>query len=462
MSALALILAKRGYSVSGSDPAINQSFQKLQSAGVIIFKIQSATNIKTICSGKTFKPLIVISTAIPATNPELQAAEQANLEIWHRSDLLAELIENQPSIVVGGSHGKTTTSTIITTLLALTNNDPTAIIGGIVPYYKSNGHAGRGEVLIAEGDESDGTIDKFNSDLGVITNIELDHTNHYSDIWSLIKTMKKFANNSKKLLANKDCDITRENITALKWWSTKTIKDIDYACIPINLNGRETTANYYEEGKLIDKIKIPLPGMHNLSNATAAIAACRIAGISFQELKENLPYIQTPKRRFEFRGTWRNRQFVDDYAHHPSEISATISMARLMINSKHHNLNNSAKRLLVIFQPHRYSRTKDFQYEFAKVLLKADLVIIAPIYSAGEQRVKGIDNQSIETCAKQINPNFPISSANNFEELIKLIQIHTLKDDLILNMGAGNINSLWDKLTALNLESDSDELNVAA
>ena len=462
MSALALIFIKRGFSVSGSDQKVSHSLQNLVSKGIRIFKSQIAGNIDTICSFKQMTPIVIVSTAISLTNPELKAAKNAQLEILHRSDLLAYLINNQPSIVIGGSHGKTTTSTMITTLLAHNKQDPTAIIGGIVPYYKSNGHAGKGSLLVAEADESDGTIIKFKADLAVITNLELDHTNHYENLKSLVKTIKKFSKNSKKLLANYDCPTIRENIRPSFWWSIKN-KDVDFSAIPISINGEETIANFYEKGKEVGQIRIPVPGLHNLSNAIGAISACRLAGISFIKLKEIIHKLESPNRRFQFRGNWNDRQIVDDYAHHPTEVSATLSMSRLMITSGKSFLPKPPKRIVAIFQPHRFSRTRDFMNDFAKALQAADSIIIAPIYTAGEEIIDGINNHSLADCIKKQNSSIPIDSANNFDELIELIQKRTKKDDLILNIGAGDINKVWGKLQSKKEEeNDFNSLSKAA
>ncbi len=446
MSALALILVKRGYSVSGSDQNTNNSLENLTSQGITVFTSQRAINITNISRNRTKSPLIIVSTAIPKTNPELRAAKNAGLEILHRSDLLAYLIRNQPSIVVSGSHGKTTTSTIITTLLALSNNDPTAVIGGVVPFYKSNGHAGKGKFIVAEADESDGTITKFKSEIGLITNIELDHTNYYSNIESLIQTMKRFARNSKIILANYDCKKIREKIYPTKWWSNQTIKGIDFAAIPISMNGKETIVNFHEKEVFIKQIKIPLPGHHNLSNVTGAISACRLAGIPFEKLEPCLENIQPPDRRFQFRGIWNQRQIVDDYAHHPSEIKATLSMVQLIMNSKISKLPQRPKRVVSVFQPHRFSRTKDFLNDFAKSLEQSDEIILAPIYDAGEAPILGINSQALAKCINKIKPSLKVSVAQNFDEVIQLIKKNTTQGDLILNIGAGNINNIWEKL----------------
>jgi len=462
MSALALILINRGYCVSGSDEKNNESTERLRQAGVEIFKSQKAENIQTIYERSQIPPLIISSSAIKPTNPELKAASDNKLEIWHRSDLLAYLINQQSSILVAGSHGKTTTSTLLTTLLALTKQDPTSSVGGIIPLYNSNAHAGKGKLLIAEADESDGTLIKFEAELGLITNIELDHTDHYSSLEELIITFKKFGKGCNQVLANSDCDALKNNIEATYWWSTKTTEGVHFACLPKSITGNETTADFYEEGILIGEITLKIPGLHNLSNATGAIAACRIAGIDFNDLKHAVSLLQFPSRRFDFRGNWKGRQIVDDYAHHPSEIKATISMARLMINSGNSPLPQISNRLVAVFQPHRYSRTKDFIKDFALALSKADLVLIAPIFDAGETPIKGISSERLGDFIKIVNPNLPIFTATSMDELINIIKEVSSKNDLILNMGAGDINTVWQRLYSENKKDESSSTLLAA
>ena len=446
MSGLAAILNDRGYSVSGSDKQPSTTLERLSASGIKIFNKQNATNIQAICKSNCIQPLVVVSSAIPSCNQEFQAAQKAKLKICHRSDILAELIKQQPSIAVAGSHGKTTTSTFITTLLAQSNQDPTAVIGGVIPYYKSNNHVGQGKFLVAEADESDGSLVKFQAELGVITNLELDHIDHYKDLDSLIKTIKVFEKSCKNSLANFDCPTIRQNIKASNWYSTKTSEGVDFAALPIKLDGKRSIANIYEKGRLIGQISLPMPGIHNLSNAIAAIGACRIAGIPFALIENIISTLKAPGRRFDFRGIWEGRQIVDDYAHHPSEVKATLSMARLMINSRETYLPQSSRRLVVVFQPHRYSRTKQFLKEFAIALGESDLLLIAPVFSAGEVPIQGINSQALAKCFKQNYPTVPVIVSGNLDDLTKIIKNNTQNHDLVLTLGAGDINILWDKL----------------
>ncbi len=462
MSALAIILLRRGFCISGSDKSQSPTLSDLSKEKIKIFTEQGSQNIEILCKKTSTKPLVVISSAIPKDNAELKAAIKAKLEIWHRSDLLAALINNQPSIAVAGSHGKTTTSTIITTLLAVANEDPTAIIGGYVPYLGTNGHAGEGKLLVAEADESDKSLIKFLPNLGVITNLELDHTDKYKDLDELIATIQTFTNNCKYSLGNFDCLTLRRNFKFHSWWSVKTKELVDFAALPKKLSGHQTIAEIYEKGQSIGEISIPLPGIHNLSNAIAAIAACRIEGVSFKRIKEGMSLIKAPERRFDFRGIWNGRQIVDDYAHHPSEIEATLSMARLMLETGQSPLPRSPEKIVVVFQPHRYTRTKKFLKEFAIALSKADSILIAPIYSAGEEKMQGINDQSLGECIKNNFPTIPVETGESLEDIIKLIKNHTVKGDLILTMGAGNINSLWEKLKKHKGSKSAQSLNLAA
>ncbi|MFN5162055.1 MAG: Mur ligase domain-containing protein, partial [Cyanobacteriota bacterium] len=220
MSALAGILAERGFVVSGSDRRDTPVLERLRQSGVRVFLEQQAATITSVREAHG-DPLVVISSAVPESNPELAEARRVGLTVVHRSDVLAALINDQPSIAVAGSHGKTPTSTLVATLLEATRQDPTAVIGGVVPAFGSNGRQGEGRLLVAEADESDGSLVKFASHLGVLTNIELDHTDHYPDLEALIATLQQFAAGARRLLANHDDPVLRQHFQASHWWSTQ-------------------------------------------------------------------------------------------------------------------------------------------------------------------------------------------------------------------------------------------------
>ena len=447
MSALARILVDREHPVTGSDPRNNATVRQLKELGVGVYPEQNATTIQAItASGQ--KPIVVVSSAIQETNEELVQARVAGLRIWHRSDLLAALIAEQPSIAVAGSHGKTTTSTLITTLLVKADEDPTAVIGGIVPCLKSNGHAGRGRLLVAEADESDGSLVKLEAHLGVLTNLELDHTDHYSDLNDLITTLQRFAGGCDRVLANRDCPILRKHFQPDCWWSVTSHEGVDFAALPLQLDGDRCLARFYEAGQAVGDFTLPMPGLHNLSNATAALAACRMEGIPFERLIPGLDALQPPGRRFDLRGTWEGRHIVDDYAHHPSEVKATLSMAQLMVSSGRSPLPSPPQRLLAVFQPHRYSRTQEFLEAFAGALQNCDALLLAPIYGAGEKPLAGVCSKTLADRIRQLKPELNVTVAENLDHLTELVRTHSRREDLVLAMGAGDVNGLWTRLAA--------------
>lgn len=447
MSALAGILAERGFQVSGSDPRNNAVIDHLRRLGVRVFHEQSAATISAIRAGQGQAPRVVISSAVPETNPELREARRAGLQIEHRSDVLAALINAQPSIAVAGSHGKTTTSTLIASLLAATDHDPTAVIGGIVPAFGCNGRHGSGRLLVAEADESDGSLVKFSPHLGVITNLELDHTDHYPDLAALIATLQRFAVRSSRLLANRDCPILREHFQASHWWSIEDPNKVHFAAIAEEERGDGTTAFFYENGACLGPFELPLPGRHNLSNATAAMAACRLEGVDFSALRQAVAALRPPGRRFDFRGNWQGRLVVDDYAHHPSEVAATLAMAQLMVRSGRSPLPTVPQRLVAVFQPHRYSRTAQFLEGFAEALSQAELVLLAPLYAAGEQPIAGIDSGALAARLAVLSPHLPVAVADSLDHLAALVNAQSRPGDLVLAMGAGDVNGLWERLS---------------
>ncbi len=456
MSALARILAERGHRVSGSDRRDSAVLERLRQLGVQVFLEQNADTLAAVVSavgsGEAPPPQVVISSAVPDANPELSEARRLGLPICHRSDVLAALINSQPAIAVAGSHGKTTTSTLVASLLAATGNDPTAVIGGVVPAFGSNGRHGEGRLLVAEADESDGSLVKFRPELGVLTNVELDHTDHYPDLQALIATLQHFAGGSHRLLANHDCPILRKHFNPDHWWSTESQEGVDFAAIALEERGDGSHVAFYERGTLIGHFELPLPGRHNLSNAAAALAACRLEGVPFSALAEAVSGLQPPGRRFDLRGVWNGRMVVDDYAHHPSEVSATLEMARLMVSSGRSPLPAPPQRLVAVFQPHRYSRTAQFLEDFARALALADSVHLAPLYTAGEQPIEGVNSEALAAAIRRLAPTLSVGVATTMDELAESISRDCKAGDLVLAMGAGDVNSLWDRLSRLSTD----------
>ena len=445
MSAIAMALIKKGCSVSGSDLVKNEETQKLKELGAIIFDSQIKNNIDFVLSKfKNQKINIVISSAIKNENEELCYCKKKNFLIKHRSEILAMIMKSYISLSIAGSHGKTSTSTFLSTLLELCTHNSSSITGGIIPIYKSNAYIENTKFLVTEIDESDGTINNYISNIGIINNIDYDHCDHFSDINEVLSSFKTFASNSKKLLINYDCEITRNNFCSKNQWSNKESNNIAYSLIPNDLNKNYTIGKYYENGNLIDTINIPVPGLHNLSNITAAIAASRMIGISFNEIKKHIKSLELPKKRFEFRGKLNQRIIYDDYAHHPNEIKATINLARLFIEDN----KQQKSRLVAIFQPHRFTRVKQFINEFVKELSKADVIYLTNIFGAGEKNIDNIDSQLIADLIYKNNKNVKYLK-DNYEIKNKFFEL-TEKNDFIINMGAGDCHNLWSILSKKN------------
>ena len=453
MSAIAMALIKKGYSVSGSDLVQNKETKSLKRLGAIIFDSQIKKNIDFVISKFQDQTInFVISSAIKDENEELYFCKKNNLLIKHRSEILAMIMNSYTSLSIAGSHGKTSTSTFLSTLLELCTHDSSSITGGIIPIYDSNAHIENTKYLVTEIDESDGTIKNYNSDIGIINNIDFDHCDHYSNIDEVLSSFKKFASNSQKLLINYDCKFTKNNFTSENQWSIKERDNIAYSLIPNVINKDKTIGKYYEHGKFIDNLNIPVPGLHNLSNITAAIAACRMVGVSFKEIKKNTESLELPKKRFEFRGELNQRIIYDDYAHHPNEIKATINLARLFIKNTNSSDRGERGRLIAIFQPHRFTRVKQFIHEFVKELSKADVIYITNIFGAGEKNIDNIDSQLIANLIYKNNKNVKCLK-DNYEINEKFFKL-TKKNDFIINMGAGDCHNLWSILQNKNTFND--------
>ena len=448
MSAIAMGLIKKGYSVSGSDLTKNNETNQLEKLGVIIFTSQVPQNIEFITSKFNNKLInYVVSSAIKPDNKEFSYCREKKLIVKHRSEILAMLMQTYTALAVAGSHGKTSTSTFLSTILELCTHNSSSITGGIIPIYNSNCHLENTKFLVAEVDESDGTINKYKSDIGIINNIDFDHCDHFSNLNEVISSFKIFATNSKRLLLNFDCETTRNNINSDNKWSNTTEKGVAYAIIPTEINEKHTIGKYFENGNFISSLKIPIPGFHNLSNVTAAVAASRMIGIDFLEIKKNIKHLKLPKKRFEFRGQIDERHLYDDYAHHPNEIKEAIKLGRLFIKKKSYN-ELQKNRLMAIFQPHRYSRVKQFTEQFAEELSKADVIYVTSIYGAGEGNEDKINSKLITDLIYKKNKN--VSYISDYHEITRNFYKLTQKGDLILNMGAGDCHNFWSILNREN------------
>jgi len=442
MSGIAQVLISKKFSVSGSDVVNNDQTKKLCGNGATIFINQNQKNIDSILEKFPDKKIIaVVSSAIKENNIELSYCIEKKISIRHRSEILSMIMNHYESIGVAGTHGKTSTSTFLFTILDQCTSDVSGIIGGILPKYDNNSFIKDTKYFVGELDESDGSISSYKINLGILNNIDYDHCDYYKNIEQMINSFKIFESKSKKLLVNGDCEIIQKYIKSDYKWSIVDVDNINYSLIPINQTSTSTTAQYFEQGKLICKLDIPIPGLHNLSNVAAAIAACRILNIDFDTIKTKISNIKLPLKRFEFKGKIEGRTIVDDYAHHPKAIKATIKLGRLFLNENH-----KYKRLIAIFQPHRFSRVSEFFIEFANELALADKIIITNIYGAGERNINNISSSLISTEILKLNKN--VKTVKDINEIRKNFNHLTKENDLIINMGAGDCHNLWQILTS--------------
>jgi len=459
MSALAYVLTKRQLPVSGSDLRANHITHKLASLGAHIFSRQEANNLEFFLpeldtdtvlltspekwsAAKTTLPQVICSTAINANNLEYKAALELGCPIWHRSDVLAALITDYYSIAVAGTHGKTTTSSMIGYMLLQAGLDPTILVGGEVKAWEGNARMGASRYLVAEADESDGSLVKHAPEIGIITNIELDHPDHYETLEQVIDTFQIFAQGCKTLVGSIDCETVRDCLKPTISYSLYPDKGADYTVTNVDYRADGTTALVWEKGKALGLLNLQLLSHHNLSNSLAAVAVGRVLGLEFGEIAKGIATFEGARRRFEFRGEAAGVTFIDDYAHHPSEIRATLAAARLQ--------TRPGQRVVAIFQPHRYTRTLTFLKEFAESFSHADLVVLTDIYSAGEPDLGQISGEDLATAISKHNPEVV------YQQTLPLVSEFLLQNlrpgDLALFLGAGNLNQAIPELITIMSE----------
>ncbi len=441
MSALAQVLVKMGYQVTGSDINDSALVRSLAAQGAAINLFHHPENIGA-------SELVIHSTAISPENSELQEANRRGITVWHRSKLLAALFDSHYGIAVAGTHGKTTTSTMIALLLEAAGFDPTALIGGIVSSFQSNARFGTSKYLVAEACESDHSFLRYRPHIAVITNVEADHLEHYQNDFGLMqKAYEVFLQN----LPDSGCAVLCYDDPFLRELASKVDRraitygldadGADYTGREIMLTGQGSKFVFSRsDGLMTGDVTLQVPGRHNVSNAVAALAAAVELGINPAECAGALEEFNGAKRRFETIGVVNGVTIVDDYAHHPTEVKVTLQAARSI-----------AKRVCCIFQPHRYSRTAYFFEEFARSFEGADLVLLHRIYSAGEKPIEGISSNTLAIRIGELRGN-EIYSGDDMDELGRLALDWAEPGDMIVIMGAGDITNLAYALCNRELE----------
>jgi UDP-N-acetylmuramate--alanine ligase len=354
-------------------------------------------------------------------------------------------MQDYQSIAVAGTHGKTTTSSLIGYLLLQAGLDPTIVVGGEVKAWEGNARMGEGPYLVAEADESDGSLVKFAAQIGVITNIELDHPDHYKTLDQVVDIFKTFADRCQTVIGCLDCPTVRQRIfgetqaQTVVSYSLQPDSGADYVAANVTYSSDGTTAQIWERGQFLGELHLKLLGQHNLSNALAAVAVGRLLDLEFATIASAIASFEGARRRFECRGEYGGIRFIDDYAHHPSEIQATLKAARLQLERSETD-SYRHRRVVAVFQPHRYSRTLAFLSEFSQAFAAADTVIVTDIYSAGEPDQGLISGtQLAEAIAGYHQDVYYKPLLQAVAEFLK-VSLHA--GDLVIFLGAGNLNQI--------------------
>lgn len=435
MSAIARVMLEMGFHVSGSDMVQQELTDKLVANGAKVFIGHEAKNVQGA-------DVVVYSTALSKDNVEMMAAEELKIPVLHRSQMLARLMNEKKGIAVAGAHGKTTTSSMIALVMEECKLDPTYIIGGEIMNIGNNAKAGKGDYVVAEADESDGSFLQYHPRLAIVTNIEADHLENYDGDFVKLKQayacfLSQVQEHGKAIVCFDD-PFLKELIPSLK---SEVItygieSESDFVAADLDLGDRKVSFNVYNQNQLLGQMELSVPGKHNVYNALATLIVCLEAGLQFSQIVESIKKFRGAKRRFQVLGEINDILIIDDYAHHPTEIKATITAAKA-----------TEKRIIAVFQPQRYTRTFFLFEQFSRAFHEADEVIITDIYSpAGEKQIEGITSAKLVELIRQ-NSNANVRYIPTKEQVQEFLQITVKSGDLVLTMGAGDIWKAAEGLT---------------
>lgn len=447
MSGIAEVLVNLGYAVQGSDASDNYNLDRLRKKGAKVSVGHRSENVDGA-------EVVVVSTAIKRDNPELMAARERRIPVVRRAEMLAELMRLKSCVAIAGTHGKTTTTTMVATLLDAGGLDPTVINGGIINAYGSNARLGAGEWMVVEADESDGTFLKLPTDVAVVTNVDPEHLDHFKTFEAVQDAFRHFVENlpfygfavmcidhpvvqtlvgkieDRRIITygeNPQADVRLLDLTPMGGGSK----------FKVAFRDRKTGAVHE-----IADLMLPMPGRHNASNATAAIAVARELGVSDDAIRRAIAGFRGVKRRFTNTGEWNGVTVIDDYGHHPVEIAAVLKAAR----------ESSDGKIVAVVQPHRYTRLQSLFDEFCTCFNDADAVVVADVYAAGETPIDGIDRDHFVAGLRAHGHRevIPLPAASELAGIVKRL---AKSGDLVVCLGAGNITqwayALPDQLKAL-------------
>ncbi|MBP3821644.1 UDP-N-acetylmuramate--L-alanine ligase [bacterium] len=450
MSGLAKYLLQNGYEVSGSDINDSKYVKNIRELGAKVFIGHSEDNLPENC-------VVVASTAIKDNNPEIQKAKRLGLSIWHRSDLLAEISQNEKYFIgYSGTHGKTTTSGLCSYVMEKAGLKPSYVVGGIIPEINTNANSTGEKFFIAELDESDGTIVKYSPNLVVVNNLEPDHLDFYKNgLESILETFETFISNMREngiILANTD----NEGVKLLvKYFSEHELAhnaefvtysiggNTDYCAKNIVYEEDFTTFDIYYKGEKITSLKICLKGVHNVYNSLAVWASLHIAGVNMNLVNSHFQTFTGMGRRFQKVGEFNGITIYDDYAHHPTEIKATLSCSKSFKD----------KNIIAVFQPHRYTRLQNLWNEFMEAFENVDELIVTDVYAASETPIDGINSQAFVDELKEKTDIKVQYISGSITDVAKIVYPELKENDIVIGLGAGTITNLGKELITLSKES---------
>lgn len=427
MSGIAELLLNLGFDVSGSD--INESpiVEKLIRLGADVHMGHSTVNLKDA-------DVLVYSSAVHKENPEIQAALERNIPVIRRAEMLGELIAvKETSIGIGGTHGKTTTSSMIGTVLSEGKLDPTLVVGGLVKTIDSNAKLGQGDLIVVEADEFDRSFLALRPTISIITNIELEHTDCYKDLDDLKQAFIQFANSAPfygAVIACADSPALMEIIHEIKRpvITYGLSKDADIRATNICFNETQTVYTLWEHEHENGTIKLNVPGEHNVVNSLAAIALGMEIGLKIDTIAKGLEAYHGVRRRFEIKGISNDIMVVDDYAHHPTEVTATLQAAR----------EGWDRRIVSVFQPHLYTRTQVFYKEFAQAFSASDILIVTDVYPAREEPINGVSGAMVSNAARKAGLEH-VHYIPNLDDIASHLDQIVQPGDMVITIGAGTI-----------------------
>lgn len=434
MSGIAEVLINLGYVVSGSDAAISEITKRLKNLGARFFLGHDASNIKGA-------DVVVCSSAIALDNVEVTEAIANGIPVIPRAEMLAELMRLKYGIAVAGSHGKTTTTSMISLILSKGGLDPTVVVGGRFNDIGSNAKLGNSEYMVVETDESDGSFLRLSPIIAVVTNIDMEHLDYYKDLEDIQNAFVHFMNKvpfyGRVILCLDSIPVCQIKNKVHRQITTYGLnKESDVRAEHIVLKGFYSEYNLIYHGRNLGRINLNIPGLHYVNNSLAAIAVGLELGVRFETIVEALSEYSGVQRRFQIKGDVNRVLVMDDYAHHPSEIKCTLEALRI---------ERENKRIITIFQPHRYSRTKSLAQEFGNVFNQAQIVVVTDIYPAGEKPINGVSASLIvENLIKSGHPQ--VMYIHQFEDIVNFLVNTLQQDDLVITLGAGNVWKIGEML----------------